>query len=174
VFLFKEKDLHFNSYRAFGLLFFYVSATTLVGWYDADYQALFNLYPELENVLGRMPLLFSALILLSASLYILFRYSVLSTALGATALVPTFAELKDNYSKDKKISKLKKDSKSVATKAKRLTAEEKKMQKEASTIEKQMEELRREKEALAKMKQPKQLQLEKQKNRKVAVSGKSS
>ncbi|MCD5375407.1 DNA translocase FtsK [Candidatus Gracilibacteria bacterium] len=174
VFLFKEKDLHFNSYRAFGLLFFYVSATTLVGWYDTNYIALFNLYPELENVLGRMPLLFSALILLSASLYILFRYSVLSTALGATALMPSFAELKDSYSKDKKASKLKHESKSVATKAKKLTAEEKKMQKEASTIEKQMEELRKEKEALAKMKQPKQLQLEKQKNRKVAVSGKSN
>jgi septal ring factor EnvC (AmiA/AmiB activator) len=117
-----------------------------------------------------MPLLFTALLLLSASLYILFRYSVLTAALGATALVPTFAELKDSYSKDKKITKLKKESKTVATKAKRLTAEEKKMQKEASTIEKQMEELRKEKEALAKMKQPKQLQLEKQKDRKVAVT----
>lgn len=84
--------------------------------------------------------------------------------------MPSFAELKDSYSKDKKVSKLKHESKSVATRAKRLTAEEKKMQKEASTIEKQMEELRKEKEALAKMKQPKQLQLEKQKNRKVAVS----
>jgi hypothetical protein len=174
VFLFKEKDLHFNSYRAFGLLFFYVSATTLFGWYNTEYIAIFNLYPELEKVLGRMPLLFSALILLSASLYILFRYSVLSIALGATALVPSFAELKDSYSKDKKISKLKKESKSVATKARRLTAEEKKMQKESTTIEKQMEELRREKEQLAKMKQPKQLQLEKQKNRTVTVSGKSA
>jgi DNA segregation ATPase FtsK/SpoIIIE-like protein len=174
IFLFKEKDLHFNSYRAFGLLFFYISITTLVGWYDTEYTAWFNLYPDLENVLGRMPLLFTALLLLSASLYILFRYSVLTAALGATALVPTFAELKDSYSKDKKITKLKKESKTVATKAKRLTAEEKKMQKEASTIEKQMEELRKEKEALAKMKQPKQLQLEKQKDRKVSVTWKQS
>jgi septal ring factor EnvC (AmiA/AmiB activator) len=121
-----------------------------------------------------MPLLFSALILLSASLYILFRYSVITAALGATALMPSFADLKDNYSKDKKISKLKKESKSVATKARRLTAEEKKMQKESSSIEKQMEQLRREKESLAKLKQPKQMQLEKQTNRKVSVTGKTS
>lgn len=174
VFLFKEKDLHFNSYRAFGLLFFYISVTTLIGWYDTSYVAFLNLYPQLENILGRMPLFFTVLLLFFASLFILFRYSVLTTALWATALVPTFADLKDNYSKDKKISKLKKESKSVATKAKRLTAEEKKMQKEATSIEKQMEELRKEKEALAKMKQPKQLQLEKQQNRKVEVSGKPS
>ncbi len=84
------------------------------------------------------------------------------------------SELKDSYSKDKKISKLKKESKYIHSKAKKLTAEEKKIQKESSAIEKQMEELRREKEQLAKMRQPKQLQLEKQKNRNIAVSGKSS
>lgn len=174
IFLFKEKNLHFNSYRAFGLLFFYVSITTLIGWYDPTYTAIFNLYPQLENVLGRMPLMFCFLIVFFVSLYILFRYSVLSTALGATQYIPSISDLKETYSKDKEISKLKKESKTVKAKSKRLTAEEKKMQKESSDLEKQLEELRKEKEALAKMKQPKQLQLEKQKNRKVSVAGEKS
>lgn len=47
---------------------------------------------------------------------------------------------------------------------------EKKLEKEASELEKKLEELRREKEQLAKMKQPKQLELQKQTNRKVSVS----
>jgi hypothetical protein len=47
------------------------------------------------------------------------------------------------------------------------------MAKESNSIEKQIEELRKEKEQLAKMKQPAQLQLEKQKDRKVPVSGAS-
>lgn len=174
IFLFKEKNLHFNSYRAFGLLFFYVSVTTLIGWYDPSYVAIFNLYPQLENVLGRMPLMVCFLVVFFVSLYILFRYSVLSTALWATQYIPSMSDIKESYSKDKQISKLKKQSKAVKTTSKRLTAEEKKIQKESTQLEKQLEELRKEKEALAKMKQPKQLQLEKQKNRKVNVTGDKS
>lgn len=45
------------------------------------------------------------------------------------------------------------------------------MEKESSELEKKLEELKREKEQIAKMKQPKQLQLEKQKDRKISVSG---
>jgi hypothetical protein len=82
--LFKEKDLHFNSYRAFGLLFFYIAITTMIGWYDVEYQALFNIYPALENVLGRMPLLFTSFLLLFASIYILFRVSIIHVALSAS------------------------------------------------------------------------------------------
>jgi len=174
IFLFKEKDLHFNSYRAFGLLFFLISVTSILGWYNADYSGIFNLYPNLELVLGRTPFIFSALILLITSLYILFRISVLHIALGATSALPTLSDIKENYSADRKLSHAKSAAKSAKTASKRMSAEEKKMQKESTALEKQLEELRQEKEQLAKMKQPKQLHLEKQKNRKVEVSGKST
>ncbi len=172
--LFKEKDLHFNSYRAFGLLFFYIAITTMIGWYTKSYEALFNLYPTLENVLGRMPLLFTSLLLLFASIFILFRVSIIHLALSMTGNLPSLADLKESYSAEKKLSKAKQLSKTTKTASKRMTAEEKRLAKEQGSIEKQMEELRREKEQLAKMKQPKQLQLEKQKNRKVEVEGKSA
>jgi len=171
IFLFKEKNLHFNSYRATGLLFFYVAVTTLIGWYDSSYVAIFNLYPYLENVLGRNPLLFSFIILFFASLYILFRYSVLHSALGATKALPTLTDIKESYTAEKKLSKAKMAEKSAKTQTKKMTIEEKKLARESSQLEKQMEALRKEKEQLAKMKQPKQLQLEKQKDRKVQVSG---
>ena len=174
IFLFKEKNLHFTSYRAFGLLFFLISATSIVGWYDTSYTATLNLYPSLELILGRTPFVFTACILLFASLYILFRFSVLHAALWATAVLPTLSDLKDNYSADRKLTKAKQVAKTAKTATKRMTAEEKKIQKESTALEKQLEELRQEKEQLAKMKQPKQLHLEKQKNRKVEVTGKSS
>jgi len=170
IFLFKEKSLHFNSYRAFGLLFFLISATSLLGWYDSEYTALFNLYPTLELVLGRIPFLFSALILLFASLYILFRVSVLHLALWMSSSLPTISDLKSSYSAEKKLSKAKAVAKTSKTASKKMLAEERKIAKESSDLDKQLEELRKEKEQLAKMKQPKQLQLEKQKNRKVPVS----
>ena len=170
-FLFKEKNLHFTGYRAFGLLFFYVSVTTLIGWYTKDYQAALNLYPQLVDVLGRNPLGLSFLLLFFVSLYILFRFSVVHSALWAATVLPTLWDIKESFAQEKQISKLKREAKTVKTKAKKITKEEKKMEKESSELEKKLEELKREKEQIAKMKQPKQLQLEKQKDRKISVSG---
>jgi len=174
VFLLKEKDLHFNSYRAFGFLFFLVACASLVGWYDTNYDALLNLYPSLELVLGRIPFVFTGLVLLGISLFILFRISVLHLALWATALLPNASDLKASYSAERKLSKAKKEARTAKKATKKLTVEEKKMQKESTALEKQLEELRQEKEQLAKMKQPKQLHLEKQKDRKVEVKAKTS
>ncbi|NDK09665.1 DNA translocase FtsK [Candidatus Gracilibacteria bacterium] len=174
VFLFKEKNLHFNSYRATGLLFYFTSLTTLIGWYNINYQAILNLYPVLESILGRLPLLFSFLILFFVSLFILFRYSIVHHALDTAKVLPTFSDFKDSYASEKKLTKAQREARGSVAKSKRLSVEEKKISKESSSLEKQLEELRREKEQLARMKQPKQLQLEKQKNRKVSVSGGNS
>ncbi len=168
--LFKEKDLHFNYYRAFGLLFFYVAVVTIIWWFKTDYVALFNLYPTLVNVLGRVPLLFTGFLLFFASIYILFRVSIIHVALSMSNGLPTLADIKESYAAEKKLTKAKQMSSSNKTQTKKSLAEEKRLAKEANSIEKQMEELRREKEQLAKMKQPAQLQLEKQKDRKVPVS----
>lgn len=121
-----------------------------------------------------MPLLFSALVLLSVSLFILFRFSVLHAGLSATKSLPKISDLKESYSAEKKLSQAKKSARYAKNENKKISKEEKKLAKESSELEKQLEELRREKEALAKMKQPKQLQLEKQKDRSVSVSWESS
>ncbi len=174
VFLFKEKTLHFTLYRATGLLFFYVSLTTLIGWYDGEYRAVFNVYAPLENVLGRTPLLFCFLVLFFASLFILFRFSVVHHALGVTKVFPSLADLKESYGAEKQITKLKREAKNVNIKAHHIEKEEKNMKRESEDIQKKLEELRKEKEMLAKMKQPKQLQLERQADRKVSVAQSAS
>lgn len=174
LFLFKEKTLHFNTYRATWLLFFYISTTTLIGWYDKEYVAFFNVYLSLENILGRTPLFFCFLVLFFASLYILFRFSVVHTALWATKALPSFADLKETYGAEKQISKLKREAKQVESKAHKIEKEERSMKRESEDLEKKLEELRREKEQLARMKQPKQLQLERQSDRKVTVANAAS
>lgn len=108
------------------------------------------------------------------SLYILFRFSVLHAGLHATKSLPKITDIKETYAAERKLAKAKKTQKLTKVQSAKISREEKKMQKESSALEKQLEELRKEKEQLAKMKQPKQLQLEKQKNRKVEVAGKSS
>lgn len=174
VFLFKERDLHFTTYRAFWLLFYYVAITSLIGSYISDYKALFNLYPDLEAVVGRMPLILIMGWLLFTSLFILIRFSIVHTLLGSIHLFPNLSDLRENFSRDREIARHKKESRNIKVQSKKISREEKKIQKESSTLEKQLEELRKEKEQIAKMKQPKQLQLEKQKDRKVNVSGKQN
>lgn len=104
------------------------------------------------------------------SLFILFRFSVVHATIGATKNLPSVSDIKSSYTAEKKITQTKKAEKAAKLAERKSKVEEKKLAKEASSLEKQMEELRKEKEALAKMKQPKQLQLEKQKERKVAVA----
>ncbi len=165
VFLFKEKNLHFTSYRAFGLLFFFVSITTLLGWYYTDYTAFFNLYPQLETVLGRNTSLFSFIVLFFTSLYILFRFSIVHSALSASKTLPSLSDMKHSYIADRRATKAKYNQASKTRKTKSLVREEQKMQKQWVDIEKKLEELRKEKQQLAKMKQPKQVS----QNKKIAV-----
>ena len=139
-----------------------------------EYTAIFNLYPQLVEVLGRNPLGLCFAILFFVSLFILFRFSVVQSALGAATILPSVSDIKESFAAEKQISKLKRESKSVKSQARKNSREEKNIQKESTHLEQQLEELRKEKEAIAKLKQPKQLQLEKQKNRKIEVSWKSS
>lgn len=169
VFLFKEKNLQFNSYRAFGLLFYYISLTTLVGWFRPDYIAAFNLYPTLENILGRNPALFSFLILFFLSLYILFRFSVVHAAANVAKSAPNLSDLRDSFVNEKQAVKLKKEKYAIAREGKKVLKEEKKVEKESHELEKMLDELKREKEMLAKMKQPKKLQ----ESQKVTIEKKS-
>jgi len=158
IFLFKEKNLHFNSYRAFGLLFFYIALTTLIGWFEPSYVAVFNLYPTLVNILGRNPILFSFLILFFVSLYILFRFSVVHAAANVAKSAPNLSDLRDSFASEKQAIKTKREKYDIAREGKKVLKEEKKVEKESKELEVMLEELRREKEQLAKMKQPKKLQ----------------
>ncbi|MCH8518237.1 hypothetical protein LAT59_00525 [Candidatus Gracilibacteria bacterium] len=172
--LFTEKTLHFNSYRAFGLLFYFLSLTTILGVFFHPYEAYFNLYDTLIPLLGKATLLACSIGLWFASLYILFRFSVVHATMRSTQVLPRFSDIKESFKVEKELAKVRKEQRSVQKTGKTQTRVEKKLEKEASDLEKKLEELRREKEQLAKMKQPKQLELQKQTQRKVSVSEGSS
>ena len=173
VFLFKEKNMHFNSYRAFGLLFFFISSVTLIGAYTtifqkSDYIAVLNLYLTLVTQLGSNFVVLLFLLLFFISLYILFRFSVIHAAANATKLAPSLSDIKDSILSERESGYLKKEARTLKSQSKKMQREEKKMNKESRELEAQLEELRKEKEMLAKMKQPKRLQSSG--NKKVSVT----
>ncbi len=162
MFLFKEKNLHFNGYRAFWLLFFFISTATLIGAYitrsqQAHYDAVINLYPTLVTQLWPSAVVLVFVLLFFASLYILFRFSVIHAATKVTKLAPSLNELKDSFASEKQAYSLKKESRTLKNESKKIEKKWKKVDKESKELERELEELRKEKEALAKMRQPKKL-----------------
>jgi len=150
IILFKEKDLEFDMYRVLWLLFYLVSLTTIIWFFDKKYIAIFNLYPITQAWVWGLAVLFTAFVLFIFSLVILFLFSPIAFIQKLFNLVPEVWTIKDNFLKDKE--RLKNDAKSLKKQTK---SEDKEKQK----LEKMLEELKKEKEALIKAKQPKQLSL---------------
>ena len=169
MFMFKEKDLHFNMYRFFGLLFFFVSITSLIWLFTWDYAAWFNVFPTLENTLGKPAVFFMGLILFFVSLFILFRFSVFSLI----GLFPALADFKQTIANEKsKVSaKASRTSRAVKTKAAPARSS-KKVKDEFRDMEKMIADLKAEKASLAKMKQPEALKKTTTKSKKVLIEKK--
>ena len=169
MFMFKEKDLHFNMYRFFWLLFFFVSVTSLIGLFTGWYSAGFNVFPTLENTLGKPAVFFMWLILFFVSLFILFRFSIFSLIW----LFPALADFKQTIANEKsKVSaKASRTSRAVKTKT-APTRSTKKVKDEFRDMEKMIADLKAEKASLAKMKQPEALKKSSTKTKKVTIQKK--
>lgn len=150
IILFKEKDVDFDMYRALWILFYLVSVTTIIWFFNNDYVAIFNLFPLTEAWVWWLAVFFTAFVLFIFSLVILFLFSPIAFIQKLFNLVPEVWSLKDSIIKDKQ--RLKNDLKSTKK-------ESKNDDKEKEKLEKMLEELKREKDALIKAKQPKQLSL---------------
>lgn len=145
LFLFKEKTLHFNLYRLFWLIFYLVSVTTIIWFFDTNYNAIFNLFPVLENTLWWNSTLFSFVVLFFVSLFILFRFSVFN----AMKTLPNISDLKDTFKSERALSKTR------ATKSKSMNVSSKK----EKQLDKMLEELRREKDALSAAQKKRQMNI---------------
>jgi len=150
IILFKEKDIEFDMYRVVWILFYLVSVTTIIWFFDKNYVAGFNIYPLAEAWVWWLAVFFTAFVLFVFSLVILFLFSPIAFIQKIFNLVPEVWTIKDNLIKDKQ--RIKNDIKSTKNQTK---SEDKEKEK----LEKMLEELRKEKEALIKAKQPKQLSL---------------
>jgi len=149
VFLFKEKDLHFNIYRAFGLFFFFISVTTIIWFFITDYNASFNLYQSLEIILWRNTLFLSFFLLFIISIVILFRFSPTKFTKSVVSAAPKMRDLTNSIKKER----------SYATKNNIKTKKESKIDLKKKEIEDMLLKLKEEKAMLAKSKRDKQLNL---------------
>ncbi len=147
IFLFKEKDLDFNIYRWFWLLFFFFSITTIIWFFIWNYQAAFNLYPILVDIIWRNSLLLLFIGLFILSLIILFRFSPIHFTKKMVSLSPSVSDIKNTIKKEKIIKNIPR------------TKSETKLNNKKKELDEMMEELKREKESLRKEKKTKQLNL---------------
>lgn len=152
-FLIKEKDIEFNMYRFFWLIFFFSSFTTLVWFFKSDYNittgynVIFNFYPSLEWLLWRGATWFTFFLLFIWSLVILFKFNPVKFAQSIFALAPKVSDIKESIKNE-----LPKQTKASIQKQEKIDSK----QKELDEI---MEKLQEEKRLLAKEKQSKQLNL---------------
>ncbi len=143
IFLFKERDLHFDMTRALGILFYLFSVTTLI-WLITDYTAHFNLTPSLLPYIGAMTTGLWFFVLFVFSLVILFRFSPLNfTQTLASGLRSGVSDMKDSLVKQE----------TVQTKA--ATKKSAKMDKRQMELDEMKAALAAEKKALALAKQKK-------------------
>lgn len=127
IFLFKEKDLHFDSTRALGILFFLFSVTTLLGLIK-DYPAAFNLTPVLLPYIGTMTTALGFFVLFVFSLVILFRFSPLNfTQTVANGLKSGVSDMKESLVKQETIQ-TKKASKTAKVDKRQMELDEMKAQ----------------------------------------------
>ncbi|MCP4523810.1 MAG: DNA translocase FtsK [Candidatus Gracilibacteria bacterium] len=147
IFLFKEKDMEFNTYRAFGLLFYLLSLTTLIGVFSFDYVAVLNVFDFLEPLVGKSAVFLIFFSLFIVSLMILFRFSPVNFGRKIVSVGPAVSELKNTLQKEKNTFKSSQESKRDKTSEKNDNKQRK--------LDEMMESLKKEKEELAKEKQKK-------------------
>lgn len=152
IFLFKERDLHFNSTRALGVLFYLFSLTSIIG-IVTQYSAYFNLTPVLLPYIGGMTAGLGFFVLFVSSLMILFRFSPFSfSKIVFESLKGWLSEIRDTHQSSK-----------TSWNKKTTTQFSKKQDKKQLELDDLKTQLEQEKKALA---------LEKQKKAKLPVSKK--
>jgi len=149
IFLFKEKDLNFNLYRSFGLLFYFTSVTTIIWFFLTDYTAIFNLYISLHAIFWKNIVILTFWFLFIISLVILFRFSPIKFTKIVVSATPKLWKLKNTIKKEKW----------YFTKNTTKTKKEEKIDLKKREVEDMLLKLKEEKALLAKQKRDKQLNL---------------
>lgn len=151
-FMFKEKDLHFNSFRFGWLAFFFFSITTIIGYFDTQYIAIFNMAPHLETLIWRSSVIFAFSMLFIFSLTLLFRFNPIEFVKSLFHITSIIWEFKNTFSREA--------NKTVAKAWRPTTQREIKLNHKKREVEDMLSQLKAEKEALKNMKSVNKKQLE--------------
>jgi hypothetical protein len=89
------KQASWSVSRAIGILLFYVSLTSLVGWYTKATVGYFDVYSQLDRLLGASSAWLTLLVGLFASLYLTLRISYRALISKVRERVPSFSSVRD-------------------------------------------------------------------------------
>lgn len=153
IILIKERNSKMDITRWLGLLMYFSSISTIIGFFMLDYSAWFNFYPYLESILWRIATLLAFIFVFLTSLVILFKFSPVNFARKAFHIPWKIVEIKDTFIWDW-FSNWWAKWKTTANK------KEDRLEKKKQELEEMMEKLQKEKSELAKSKQPKQMNIE--------------
>lgn len=128
--------------RFVGVLLFYISVTSLIGWYVPMYESFFNIWSVLEKFLGRSSAFLFLVVLFFASLYLTLRISYRTILSKVRESVPSISRVReavlpaDDYEDEAPVRKNKADDayKRKAEELERKIAELQKSKKEEPTV----------------------------------------
>jgi S-DNA-T family DNA segregation ATPase FtsK/SpoIIIE len=89
------KKASWSMSRFVGILLFYISLTSLIGCYIADYVGFFNIWWVLEKFLGRSSAFLFLIVLFFASLYLTLRISYRTILSKVRDSVPSLARVRE-------------------------------------------------------------------------------
>lgn len=95
--LIKEKWNKMDTTKWFWLILYFVSISTIIWFFEADYIAQLNFYSYLEPVLGRIATLLAFIFGLLTSLVILFSFSPVNFVNKAFSIPQKIWEIKDTF-----------------------------------------------------------------------------
>ncbi len=81
--------------RLIGIILFYISITSLIGWYIHGYRWFFNIWWILETFLGRSSAFLFLLVLFFAALYLTLRISYRTILSKVRDSVPSFSRVRE-------------------------------------------------------------------------------
>lgn len=87
--------VRFNIYRLSGLMIFFVSISTIVGYFKPSYFSFFNIYPSSEDIFGPLTTLLFFVLLLLGSLVVLFKFSYANLVKNTLSSLPSMDEIKE-------------------------------------------------------------------------------
>lgn len=140
IFLFKRKDLDFNSIRFIGLCLFFISLTSIFGSVFDWYEALLNFYPNMFIYFGKSTAIIFSVIIFFLSVLITFKLSFAEFLEWLLVWVEKVKELKKEEIAEKtskKIEKQEKEIKNIAKKDDELKAKKDELQAMIDDLKKQ-------------------------------------
>lgn len=89
------KKASWSAWRFFGIIFFYIAATSLIGWYTKETVGYFDIYTVFEKFMWPSSAFLALLAILLSSLYLTLRISYRNILSRVRESVPSFSRVRE-------------------------------------------------------------------------------